>query len=88
MLQEFWKDGRHRGRPEGQPGQGVSLAFQGKDALAIYREITSRGIAASEPFVGNAMWTLSVSDPDGYRIEFASPTGVPEETKLSALRAR
>ena len=35
------------------------------------------------PFVGNAMWVTPLSDPDGYRIEFASPTDVPEETVYS-----
>jgi len=29
------------------------------------------------------MWVTSLSDPDGYRIEFESPTDVPEETVYS-----
>jgi lactoylglutathione lyase len=29
------------------------------------------------------MWVLSLSDPDGYRIEFESPTDVPEDTRFS-----
>jgi hypothetical protein len=53
--------------------------------LAIYREVTSRGIEASRPFVGNAMWVTSLLDPDGYKIEFESPTDVPEETEYSPL---
>lgn len=77
MLQEFHKP------PEGRVGVGVSICFQCEDALAIYREITSRGVKASKPFVGNAMWVTSLSDPDGYRIEFESCTDVPEETVLS-----
>jgi lactoylglutathione lyase len=56
MLQEFWTDGHHKGRPEGKLGQGVSLCFTCQDAIAIYHEITSRGIEASEPQVGNKMW--------------------------------
>lgn len=80
MLQEFWKDGHHDGKPEGKLGQGVSVCFICEDALAIYREVTSRGIEAAKPFVGNAMWVTSLSDPDGYRIDFESPTDVPEET--------
>jgi len=44
MLQEFWTDGHHAGRPEGNLGQGVSLNFTCQDAIAIYREVTSRGI--------------------------------------------
>jgi len=83
MLQEFWKEGHHAGRPAGKLGQGVSVCFICEDALAIYREVTSRGIQASKPFVGNAMWVTSLSDPDGYKIEFESPTDVPEETEYS-----
>ena len=47
------------------------------------REFRSRGIQASTPFVGNGMWVTSLSDPDGYRIEFESYTDVPEETEFS-----
>jgi lactoylglutathione lyase len=80
MLQEFWTDGKHDGRPEGKLGQGVSICFLCADALAIYREVTARGITASKPFVGNGLWVTSLTDPDGYRIEFESPTDVPEDT--------
>lgn len=83
MLQEFWKDGHHTGKPEGRLGQGMSICFICGDALAVYREVTSRGVEAAKPFVGNAMWVTSLSDPDGYRIEFESPTAVPEETVYS-----
>jgi hypothetical protein len=85
MLQEFWRGGQHSGRPDGKLGQGVSLVFQCQDALSVYREVTSRGIEASEPFVGNGLWNFLLTDPDNYRIEFASPTETPEETKLSEL---
>ncbi len=84
MLQEFWKDGHHANVPEGKLGQGVSVCFICEDALAIYREVTSRGIKASIPYVGNGMWVTTLSDPDGYRIEFESYTDVPENTVLSA----
>ncbi len=83
MLQEFRKEGHDSWVPAGKVGEGVSICFQCKDALEIHREITSRGIQASEPFVGNRMWVTSLSDPDGYKIDFESPTDVPEETKFS-----
>jgi hypothetical protein len=83
MLQEFKKEGHHAWVPEGKLGVGVSIYFICEDALAIYREVTSRGIQASKPFVGNGMWVTSLSDPDGYRIEFESYTDVPEETEYS-----
>lgn len=79
MLQE-WHPSRV---PKGEVGEGVSICFICRDALAIYREVTARGIQAEEPFVGNAMWVTSLTDPDGYRLFFESDTDVPEETKLS-----
>ena len=84
MLQEFKKDHhQNSGRPEGRLGVGVSICFQCHDALAIYRDIMSRGIQAKRPFVGNAMWVTSIQDPDGYKIDFESPSDAPEETVFS-----
>jgi catechol 2,3-dioxygenase-like lactoylglutathione lyase family enzyme len=77
MLQTFRKI------PEQKVGVGVSICFQCEDALQIYRDVTSRGIEARRPFVGNAMWVTTLTDPDGYKIEFESPTDVPEETEHS-----
>jgi lactoylglutathione lyase len=54
-----------------------------EDALAIYREFGSRGIAISRPFVGNGLWVASVTDPDGFRLDFESPADAPEETLYS-----
>ena len=87
MLQEFAREGHGSRAPQEKLGVGVSICFICKDALAIYRDVTSRGIQASRPFVGNAMWVTSMSDPDGYRIEFESPTDVPEETEYSVTGA-
>ncbi len=81
MLQQFWRDGRPGGAPEGPLGQGFSVSFMCADAIAIYHELQSRGIAASRPFVGNNLWVTSLRDPDGYRLEFESPTTEPEETE-------
>jgi lactoylglutathione lyase len=86
MLQEFAKEGARSWTPQGKLGEGVSLWFQCEDALAIYHQVTSCGIEASEPQVGNAMWETSLSDPDGYQIHFGSPTDTPEETKLSEVK--
>jgi len=83
MLQEFRKEGYDSWVPEGKLGVGVSICFLCQDALAIYRETTLRGIQAARPFVGNGMWVTSLSDPDGYKIFFESPTDVPEETVFS-----
>ena len=87
MLQEFWREGHHTNVPAEKVGIGVSICFMCEDALAIYREVTARGIQASEPFVGNGMWVTSLSDPDGYRIDFESYTDVPEDTLLSDYEA-
>jgi catechol 2,3-dioxygenase-like lactoylglutathione lyase family enzyme len=77
MLQEYLKERI----PSAKRGEGVSVCFQCSDALEIYRSAAARGISAKRPFVGNAMWVVLFSDPDGYRIEFESPTDAPEETE-------
>ena len=79
MLQEF----APQGRPEGTLGMGVSVSFQCEDALALYREFQSRGVPASRrPAVGNGLWVVPVTDPDGYRLDFSSPTDAPEDSEL------
>jgi hypothetical protein len=85
MLQECRKEGHDSWTPADKVGGGVSLCFQCEDALAIYHEARSRWIEASEPQVGNAMWATGLSDPDGYRLSFHSPTDTAEETKLSEV---
>jgi lactoylglutathione lyase len=81
MLQEFL--------PERQPkeplGTGINVCFQCEDALALYREFKSRGVLnLKRPSVGNGLWVVPLNDPDGYRIEFSSPTDVPEDTELES----
>jgi lactoylglutathione lyase len=88
MLQEYWRDGRPAGAPDGPLGQGVSICLMCADATAIYRQLISRGIAAQRPFVGNRLWVTSVSDPDGYRLDFESPTDTPEDTTYSDVLVR
>ena len=83
MLQEINKEAEKPNLPERKPDEGVEIYFICEDALAIYTQITSNGIVASEPFVGNNMWVVGVKDPDGYKISFESVTDVPEETKYS-----
>lgn len=83
MLQEYWKDGKPGGAPAGTLGQGVSICFMCADAIAIYHEAMKRGLNPSRPFVGNNLWVTSLTDPDGYRLDFESPTDVPEDTVYS-----
>lgn len=78
MLQEF----HPANVPTEKLGVGVSVCFICEDALTIYREAKARGLAATKPFVGNAMWVTSLADPDGYRIDFESYTDAPEESEL------
>jgi lactoylglutathione lyase len=85
MLQEFVKQGDGVLKPQGALGQGVSRRFQCEDGVALYREFLSRGIEAKEPFVGNSMWVTVLSDPDGYKLDFESPTDLPGDTKLSEV---
>jgi catechol 2,3-dioxygenase-like lactoylglutathione lyase family enzyme len=76
MLQEY-SPGKI---PSNKRGEGVSVCFQCKDALAIYHETRTRGLDPRTPFVGNNMWVTILTDPDGYKLDFESPTDVPEET--------
>ncbi len=77
MLQEYHKERL----PKEKLGQGVSICFICEDALDLYEEFLQKGLSPSEPFVGNKMWVVSLSDPDGYKLDFESKTEVPEETK-------
>jgi len=79
MLQEFLPDRR----PKEPLGTGASIYFMCEDALALYREFRSRGVEMPRrPFVGNRLWVVPLTDPDGYRIFFQSPTDAAEETEL------
>ena len=80
MLQEF----RPQNRPKETLGTGASVSFMCEDALALYREFKSRGVQTRKrPYVGNRLWVVPVTDPDCYRMEFASPTDAPEESELA-----
>jgi lactoylglutathione lyase len=80
MLQEFLP-GRH---PKEALGTGVNVVFMCEDSLALYREFKANGIQTRQrPFVGNRLWVVPVTDPDGYRIEFSSPTDAAEETEYA-----
>ena len=81
MLQQYGpsKPG-HQEPPIDKHGVGVSVCFQCRDSLALYREFRSRGIEPQRPFVGNSMWVTIVVDPDGYKLDFESPTDAPEES--------
>ena len=80
MLQEPRAD---KARPEVLSKTGPSVCFQCEDALALYHEFVGRGLAASEPFVGNGMWVVVLKDPDGYTLDFESVTDVAEETRYA-----
>jgi len=76
MLQEY-EPGK---APSTKRGEGVSICFQCNDALAIYHQAIARGLHPQRPFVGNAMWVVILTDPDGYKLDFESPTDAPEES--------
>ncbi len=82
MLQEFMHE---QVRPQ-VLGTGVNVCFQCDDALSLYREFRSRNIQSrNRPSVGNGLWVVPLDDPDGYRIEFSSPTDPPEEAELDGI---
>jgi lactoylglutathione lyase len=76
MLQEY----NPARIPTNKLGEGVSVCFQCRDAIALYHQFTARGITVKHPFVGNGLWVVVTTDPDGYTLDFESPTDVPEET--------
>jgi catechol 2,3-dioxygenase-like lactoylglutathione lyase family enzyme len=75
MLQQF------KTLPE-NPGAGVTLFFICNDALALYRDWKPRGLSIQRPFVGNGMWVVNLTDPDGYKVSFESETDAEEESVL------
>jgi len=79
MLQEF------ANAPPPVPG-GINLTFTCEDAIALFHEYRARGLNPSEPEVGNGLWVTQVTDPDGYKLFFESPTDVAEGTKLSEVK--
>jgi lactoylglutathione lyase len=81
MLQEFWQEGSHANVPTEKVGVGVTICFQCRDAIALYQEFRARGLQPQRPFVGNQMWVTNVTDPDGYRLSFESPTDALEESE-------
>lgn len=83
MLQESAAEGANRPGMDGHVAAGVTIYFICQDALAIYRDLRARGIEAGRPFVGNAMWVTEISDPDGYRLAFESPTDAAQATVLA-----
>lgn len=78
MLQQFMNV------PPPVPG-GINLTFMCDDAIALYHQYRDRGLNPSEPEVGNALWVTQVTDPDGFKLFFESPTDVAEDTKLSEV---
>jgi lactoylglutathione lyase len=74
---------RKKKEPETMVGDGISICFQCEDALALYHEFTAKGVEIKEPFVGNGLWVVAFNDPDGFRLDFESPTDVEEETMYS-----
>ena len=87
MLQEYRKESIPAQNLNGQQGRGVTICFLCEGALELYHEFSAKGLMVSEPFVGNGLWNIGLTDPDGYRLEFESETNVPEETRFSDWKA-
>jgi hypothetical protein len=62
----------------------TTATFNHRFRNSVQGEFKSRGIVPrNRTFVGNGLWVAPLSDPDGYRINFSSPTDAPEETELT-----
>ncbi len=78
MLQELNADHPYRLAGSGKKGHCSSMNFICKDALALYHEFKSKKLEPDIPFVGNNMWVVLITDPDGFNLNFESETDVPE----------
>jgi len=83
MLQEYRREGNDASIPSTKVGEGVSIYFICEDAIVIYKDLISKNLEASRPFVGNNMWVTNIADPDGYKLFFESSTEVAEGTIFS-----
>ena len=64
-------------------GRGGSQSFSSaRTRCSSCDQFKARGLGASRPFVSNGMWLTSLTDPDGYKLDFESDTDVPEGTRL------
>ncbi|WP_374469780.1 VOC family protein [Phenylobacterium sp.] len=79
MLQQF-TDAAVARPPPASPGTGVTVCIMCGDALTVWREAAAAGLPVERPVVGNGLWVVSLRDPDGYRLDFESPTDAPEES--------
>jgi len=79
---DYWRDAR-------RVALGLwKLGLQKGDRLIIAAEDGTQGVYAERGAqmsgvqgVGNGLWVTSVTDPDGYRLDFESLTDMPEESE-------
>ena len=83
MLQEIRTDSFNKKYAGHTRGLGMTVCFQCRDSLLLYRQFKEKRLSPNEPFVGNSLWVVDIRDPDGYQLEFSSPTKVAEETRYS-----
>jgi len=78
MLQEAEGPARERLNFQRAIGSGPSLYFACRDALAVYREASKRGMPARrEPVTGEFVWEVFLVDPDGCKITFSTLINLP-----------
>ena len=80
MLQELNEDHPNRINANRTKGKCISMNFICTDAIELYKEFRSKNIHSQIPFVGNNMWVVGLTDPDGFQINFESMTDTPEGT--------
>ena len=84
MFQQFKTEGPDAKTFGPGKGDGVIFCIFCDDVIPLYAGFVENGIKASVPQVGNGLWATTLMDPDGYRLDFESPTDEPEDTKWSA----
>ena len=82
-MKHWWIPDRAEDHPDGRIRwcwlQRGDAAVMLQEFLPERRPKETLGTGTS---MGNRLWVVPLADPDGYRIEFESPTDAPEETEL------
>jgi lactoylglutathione lyase len=82
MLEEFRTEGHNSWKPSRKVGEArVDLLYVRRCSGDLSPSVGARN--RRNPFIGQGLWVVSFSDPDGYPSRFRKPYGCPEETEYS-----
>ena len=87
MLQQFAIEGHDSWTPSTPVKcEGISICVMCEDAIALYHELKGRRTSMHRGrFVGNGLWVTSITDPDGFRIDFENLLMRPKTRNTKGL---